>query len=163
EAAGDTATGVGDLRSYLDAYYRHTAPEDLAPAGPQRVAAVAAEHARLAQRRPQGRALVRGSAAGTATALEESRGVVDIVTDDMRSLVDSTTIELARHGLDSYHIVHPQLLVRRDLTGELREVVGPLHEGGIGHDMIAESWTHLEIDTSPGESLAQLEQDLQRI
>ncbi len=163
EAAGAAPPGVGDLRGYLDAYYRHTATEDLVSAGPLRVGTVAAEHARLAAQRPQGRALVRVSAAGAYAALDESRGVVDIVTDDMPFLVDSVTMGLARHGLDSYHIIHPQLLVRRDVTGVLREVVGPVHEAGHGHDETAESWTHIEIDTSPGESLAQLEQDLQRV
>ena len=33
-------------------------------------------------------------------------------------------MELTRHNLDIYHIIHPQLLVRRDVTGQLREVVG---------------------------------------
>jgi glutamate dehydrogenase len=161
--AGVAATGVGDSRDYLDAYYRHVAPEDLLAAGPGRVAAVAAEHARLAARRPQGRALVQVSAAGEGSGLEGSRGVVDIVTDDMPFLVDSVMMELARHGLDSYHIIHPQLLVRRDITGVLREVVGPLTEGGWRHDEIAESWTHIEIDASSGVSLPELEHDLQRI
>src|SRR5215472_196004 len=166
-AAAQTADqgggGVGDLRHFLGAYYRHIPVEELIAAGPARMAGVATEHARLAAHRPQGRALVQVSAGGMCSALEEQRGAVDIVTDDMPFLVDSITIELARHGLDSYHIIHPQLLVRRDLPGELREVVGPLHEGGSSHDKIAESWTHIEIDTSRGESLAQLEQDLQRV
>jgi glutamate dehydrogenase len=161
--AGVAAAGVGDPRNYLDAYYRHVAAEDLLSAGPARVAAVAADHALLAARRPQGRALVRASTAGAGTALEGSRGVVDIVTDDMPFLVDSVTMELARHGLDSYHIIHPQLLVRRDITGVLREVTGPLIEGGWRHDEIAESWTHIEIDASSGVSLPGLERDLQRI
>jgi glutamate dehydrogenase len=163
KVAGMTAPGVGDLHGYLDAYYRHAPGEDVAPAGPLRVAQVAAEHARLAAQRPQGRALVRVIPAGAGMALEESRGVVDIVTDDMPFLVDSITTELARHGLDSYHIIHPQLLVRRDVTGVLREVAGPLRAGPRDHDEIAESWMHIEIDTSGGISPAQLEDDLQRV
>ena len=50
---------VGDLLCYLRAYYRHVPVEDLAAAGPGPVAAAALEQARLAVRRPQGRALVR--------------------------------------------------------------------------------------------------------
>ena len=125
EAAGADSIGVGDVKRYLEAYYKHVPAEDLQPAGPLRAGMVAAEHARAAARRPQGRALVQVHAAGESAALEESRGVVDIVTDDMPFLVDSITNELARHNLDSYHIVHPQLVVRRDVSGELREVVGP--------------------------------------
>src|SRR5215813_2234860 len=162
EAAGADSIGVGDQKRYLEAYYRHVPPGDLLAAGPVRAGAVAAEHARVAARRPQGRALVRVRAAGESPALEESRGVVDIVTDDMPFLVDSITNELARHNLDSYHIVHPQMVVRRDVSGELREVVGPPAEGGRGHDEIAESWMHIEIDTG-GADLAGLEDDLRRV
>ena len=58
-------------------------------------AMVAAEHARLAARRPQGRALVQVHAAGECSPRwRTSRGVVDIVTDDMPFLVDSITMEL---------------------------------------------------------------------
>src|SRR5215475_10549390 len=117
EAAGADGVGVGDVKRYLDAYYRHVPPEDLLAAGPARAGAVAAEHARVAARRPQGRALVQVRAAGERAALEEPRGVVDVVTDDMPFLVDSITNELTRYNLDSYHLVHPQLLVRRDVTG----------------------------------------------
>jgi glutamate dehydrogenase len=160
---GASADDVGDLKTYLGSYYRHVAAEDLVSAGPSRLAAVAVEHARLAATRPQGRALVQVSGAGACMALAEHQAVIDIVTDDMPFLVDSITVELARQGLDSYHIIHPQLLVRRDLTGVLHEVVGPLHASGHSHDHIVESWTHIEIDTSSGVSLTKIEQDLQRI
>jgi glutamate dehydrogenase len=163
EEMGATADGVGDLGGYLDAYYWHVAAEDLASAGPSRLAAVAVEHARLAATRPQGRALVQVSAAGTCLALEAPRAVIDIVTDDMPFLVDSITVELARQGLDSYHIIHPQLLVRRDVAGTLHEVVGPLQGSGHSHEHIVESWTHIEIDTSSGVSLTKIERDLQRV
>jgi glutamate dehydrogenase len=163
EVAVAGTVGVGDLHRYLEAYYRHVAPEDLLPAGPLRVGAVAAEHAVVAARRPQGRALVQVRAAGESTSLEDSRGVVDIVTDDMPFLVDSVTMELARHSLDSYHIVHPQLIVRRDVAGTLREVVGPPGSGHPGHDVIAESWMHIEIDSPPGAEAAELEDDLRRV
>src|SRR5215467_9059323 len=162
EAAGADGIGVGGLKRYLDAYYRHIPPEDLLLAGPQRAGAVAAGHARVAARRPQGRALVQVHAAGESAALEESRGVVDVVTDDMPFLVDSITMELTRHDLDSYHLVHPQLVVRRDVTGELREVVGQPAEASRGHDEIVESWMHIEIDTM-GADVAGLEDDLRRV
>src|SRR5499427_4044057 len=155
--------GVGDVRHFIGAYYRHMPVEELFAAGPARMAGVAAEHARLAANRPQGRALVQVSAGGMCSALEEQRGAVDIVTDDMPFLVDSITMELTRHGLDSFHIIHPQLLVRRDVTGILWEVVGPLHQARHQHDEIVESWTHIEIDTSSGVSLGELEKDLQRV
>src|SRR5215475_9073754 len=72
EACAD-GIGIGDVKRYLDAYYRHVSQEDLLPAGPLRTGAVAAEHARVAARRPQGRALVQVRAAGESAALDESR------------------------------------------------------------------------------------------
>src|ERR1019366_8127118 len=174
-----TDAGVGDLLRYLRAYYRHVPVEDLAAAGPARIKAVAVEHARLAAGRPQGRAEVRVRPAGGA-AFGAGRAVVDIVTDDMPFLVDSVTMALARHDLDSDLVVHPQLLVRRNVAGALREVDGPLRDikngggpggggrgrggpgggsagadgaggaGRPGHDEIAESWTHIEIAARPG-------------
>ena len=163
EMADQGGGGVGDVRHFLGAYYRHMPVEELIAAGPGRLAGVAAEHARMAANRPQGRALVQVSAGGMCSALEEQRGAVDIVTDDMPFLVDSITMELNRHGLDSFHIIHPQLLVRRDITGRLWEVVGSLRDDRHAHDEIPESWTHIEIDTSSGVSLAELEKDLQRV
>ncbi len=166
-AAAQTAEqgggGVGDLRHFLGAYYRQMPIEELIAAGPARMAGVATEHARLAANRPQGRALVQVSAGGMCSALEEQRGAVDIVTDDMPFLVDSITMELTRHGLDSFLVIHPQLLVRRDVTGRLWEVVDSLRDAKHAHDEIPESWTHIEIDTSSGVSLAELEKDLQRV
>ena len=51
---GDDFPDVGDPLDYLRAYYRHFPPDDLTAIGPDRAAAVAAEHARLGARRPQG-------------------------------------------------------------------------------------------------------------
>jgi glutamate dehydrogenase len=175
---------VGDLLCYLQAYYRHVPVEDLAAAGPGPVAAAALEQARLAAHRPQGRALVRVRPAGSPGAFAPSRRVIDIITDDMPFLVDSVTMELARHGLDSDHILHPQLLVRRDVAGTLHDVCGTLAGPDGHHDEIAESWTHIEIsgasaDGAPApahgagtsgprgsaarNSAAELEQDLHRV
>jgi glutamate dehydrogenase len=170
---------VGDLLCYLRAYYRHVPVEDLAAAGPGPVAEAALEQARLAVRRPQGRALVRVRPAGSPGAFDPGRRVLDIITDDMPFLVDSVTMELARHGLDSDHILHPQLLVRRDVGGTLHDVCGTLNGSGGDHDEIAESWTHIEIDRATGDapsthgpatntgaarnSAAELEQDVHRV
>jgi glutamate dehydrogenase len=160
--AGDDA-GVGDLENYLEAYYRHVAVEDLASAGPARIAAVATEQAIFAAHRPQGRALVRIRAAGDAS-LEPAGAVLDIVTDDMPFLVDSVTMELARHDLRAHRVVHPQLRVRRDVTGTLRGVLGPIDGSPSAHDEISESWTHIEIGVLADDAeAATLTNDLQRV
>jgi glutamate dehydrogenase len=154
--------GVGDVGSYVQAYFRHVAVEDLVAAGPTRLAAVAAEQARFAARRPQGRALVRVRR-GEAAACQPARDVIDIVTDDMPFLVDSLTMELARHETTTHLIVHPQLRVSRDVTGALREAAGLVDGGGSAHDEIAESWTHIEITRLPEGASAGLQADLERV
>jgi glutamate dehydrogenase len=159
-AAGDA--GVGHLRNYLGAYYRHVALEDLVSAGPERLAATAIEQARFAAYRPQGRALVRVRR-GEAAACAATRDVVDIVTDDMPFLVDSIRMELTRHDVTSQLVVHPQFLVSRNIAGELREVIGLVDGERLAPDEIAESWTHIEIGRLPDGEAAKLEQDLQRV
>jgi glutamate dehydrogenase len=167
--AGQVEPDVGDLLAYLHAYYRHVPAEDLGSASPARIRAVAIEHARLAEHRPQGRALVRVRQAAEGASLTPGRVVVDIVTDDMPFLVDSLTMALSRHDLDSALVIHPQLLVRRDVAGALREVAGPLNDAASDadqdvHDKIIESWTHIEIAARPGGiRAAELEHDLRRV
>jgi glutamate dehydrogenase len=160
-AAGGDA-GVGDMLGYLRAYYRHVALEDLVAAGPERLAAIAIGQAKLAGYRPQGRALVRVRR-GEAAACAPARDVVDIVTDDMPFLVDSVRMELGRHDVATYLVVHPQLRVRRDVTGSLREVIGLVDGDRPAHDEMAESWTHIEIARLPDGAAAALQHDLERV
>jgi len=162
EAARDDPR-VGDPLNYLQAYYRHVAVEDLAAAGPERIAAAAMEQAAFAAHRPQGRALVRIRPAGSA-GLEPGGMVLDIVTDDMPYLVDSVTMELSRHGAPTRRVIHPQLRVRRDVTGSLRAVLGPVDGSPAAHDEIAESWTHIEIGALADDAeAAELTEDLRRV
>ena len=164
ESSGQADVGVGDLLAYFRAYYRHVPDEDLAAAGAGPVAAVAIEQARLAADRPQGRALIRVGQGGSVAAFDPARTVIGIITDDMPFLVDSVTMELTRHGVTSYRVVHPQLLVRRDVAGALREVAGTLDATRTGHDELAESWTHIEVDSRACDvPLAGLEKDLHRV
>jgi glutamate dehydrogenase len=180
---GGTAAAVGDLTDFLRAYYRHIATEDLASFGPDQLAAVAAQQAALAGQRPQGRALVRVADAGpavTGTPAPDGAGgqapaiaafgpiqtVVDIVTDDMPYLVDSVTMELNRHQADISLILHPRLVVRRDVAGGLHAVAGPVNGTADGSTPgeLTESWMHIEIaglgDRVPR---SELEADLCRV
>jgi glutamate dehydrogenase len=159
--------GVGDVAICLKAYYRHVAVDDLTAAGPDRLGAVTARHARLAEHRPQGRALVEVRRGGDAV-LHPPADVIDIVTDDMPFLVDSVTMELANHGLAAKLVVHPQLRVRRDVTGALREILGQssagqLKDDGSSHDELAESWTHIEIPPLAAGEDETLAADLRRV
>ena len=71
---------------------------------------------------------------------QSAHTVVEIVSDDMLFLVDSVSMELARHGHGIHLLVHPIINVRRDDDGELVEVAPA------GGDQLAESVMHVEID-----------------
>ncbi|MFH8790791.1 NAD-glutamate dehydrogenase [Streptomyces roseoverticillatus] len=160
------------LTAYLQRYYLHTAPEDLAGRDPVDVFGAAVSHYRLAENRPQGTANVR---VHTPTVEENgwtcSHSVVEVVTDDMPFLVDSVTNELSRQGRGIHVVIHPQMVVRRDVTGRLLEVLGSscdAHGAGkdavLPHDAVTESWIHVEIDreTDRGD-LKQIAADLVRV
>ncbi|MFD7667591.1 NAD-glutamate dehydrogenase [Streptomyces sp. NPDC059788] len=168
------------LLGYLQRYYLHTAPEDLTGRDPVDVFGAALSHYRLAENRPQGTANVR---VHTPTVEENgwtcSHSVVEVVTDDMPFLVDSVTNELSRQGRGIHVVIHPQVIVRRDVTGKLIEVLDnscDLHgrtgkdKAGKGkgrdlpHDALIESWIHVEIDRETDRAdLKQITADLLRV
>lgn len=150
---------------YLQRYYLHTAPEDLSDRDPDDVFGAALSHYKLAENRPQGTASVR---VHTPTVEENgwtsSHSVVEVVTDDMPFLVDSVTNELSRQGRGIHVVIHPQVLVRRDITGKLIEVLSAQIHGELPHDALAESWIHVEIDRETDKAdLKQITTDLLRV
>ncbi|MFI9171650.1 NAD-glutamate dehydrogenase [Streptomyces lincolnensis] len=157
----DSAT----VLAFLQRYYLHTAPEDLGDREPVDVFGAALSHYRLAETRPQGTANVR---VHTPTVEENgwmcSHSVVEVVTDDMPFLVDSVTNELTRQGRGIHVVIHPQIVVRRDVTGKLIEVLTAPATGDLPHDAHTESWIHVEIDreTDRGD-LKQITADLLRV
>ncbi|MEU0410362.1 NAD-glutamate dehydrogenase [Streptomyces griseorubiginosus] len=151
--------------AFLQRYYLHTAPEDLTDRDPIDVYGAALSHFRLGETRPQGTANVR---VHTPTVEENgwtcTHSVVEVVTDDMPFLVDSVTNELTRQGRGIHVVIHPQVVVRRDLTGRLIEVLTVPPAGDLPHDAHTESWIHVEIDreTDRGD-LKQITNDLLRV
>lgn len=152
--------------AFLQRYYLHTAPEDLAGRDPIDVYGAALSHFRLGETRPQGTANVR---VHTPTVEENgwtcTHSVVEVVTDDMPFLVDSVTNELTRQGRGIHVVIHPQVVVRRDLTGKLIEVLTtPPAARDLPHDAHTESWIHVEIDRETDRSdLKQITADLLRV
>ncbi|PSK97890.1 glutamate dehydrogenase [Haloactinopolyspora alba] len=139
-----------DDESFLRRYYRHVAAEDLVDRDVVDVYGVAASHRRAAQSRPQGTAVVN---VYTPTIDEHGwasgHTAVEVVIDDMPFLVDSVTMALSEHDHPIRLVVHPQMVVRRDITGELLEICDfgdndpRLAETA---DAVVESWMHVEID-----------------
>ncbi|KAB8197558.1 NAD-glutamate dehydrogenase [Nonomuraea phyllanthi] len=160
-AAGSEHVTAEEALALLRVYYRHVAPEDLLDRDPVDVYGPAMSQRQLAEVRPQGRAVVR---VYTPTLDENGwdpgHSVVEVVTDDMPFLVDSVTMELDRHGLGTHLLVHPQMRVRRDMTGRM---LGRGQEDVTGQ-MLVESWMHIEIDRQADpEALRRIEADLQRV
>ncbi|HET7172770.1 MAG TPA: NAD-glutamate dehydrogenase [Nocardioidaceae bacterium] len=137
------------IRRLLLLYYRHVAPEDLVERTPSDVYGAAVSHYTLAQHRPQGTAAVH---VFTPTVEENEwtaggHTVVEIVVDDMPFLVDSVTIALTGREHPLHLVIHPQMLVRREITGSLQELSDQPHRVASEEPGLArESWMHLEID-----------------
>ncbi|MEB8336510.1 NAD-glutamate dehydrogenase [Streptomyces endophyticus] len=163
KAAG-TAKNADSVLAFLQRYYLHTAPEDLSDRDPVDVFGAAHSHYRLAENRPQGTANVK---VHTPTVEENgwtcSHSVVEVVTDDMPFLVDSVTNELSRQGRGIHVVIHPQVTVRRDVTGKLLEVL-PAGTSTEAHDVLTESWIHVEMDRETDRAdLKQITTDLLRV
>ena len=128
---GEAAAGL--VRSF----YRHVASEDIAERSEDDLYGGAISQYRLAQHRPQGTANIRVFTPSVAEHGWSAAGhtVVEVVTDDMPFLVDSVTMELNEQNRAVHIVIHPQLLVRRDLTGQVagrRDVQEPPVVGSDG-------------------------------
>jgi glutamate dehydrogenase len=165
-AAGPPGTSVDQL---LRAYYRHVAPEDVVERAEVDLYGAAMSQYKLAASRPQGTANIRVFTPSVAENGWSAEGhtVVEVVTDDMPFLVDSVTMELNEQSRSVHIVIHPQLLVRRDVTGQLQEILLADQERStrdLPHDVFRESWMHIEIDreTEP-EELDLVEQSLAKV
>ena len=156
-----------DVASLIPVYYRHVAYEDIADRTSTDIYGAAVSHFRLAAERPQGTATVR---VFTPTVDEhgwsaDGHTVVEIVTDDMPFLVDSVTMSLSRAERALHLVVHPQLLVQRDVTGQLTHLMRGDAERydnlEAPADVVRESWMHVEIDRETDkEEIERIEADL---
>jgi glutamate dehydrogenase len=151
------------LASLLNQYYRHVPPDELLDRDPQDLYGAAMAHYSLAANRPQGRASVR---VYTPSVEEEgwSSGhtIIEIVTDDMPFLVDSVAAELTSEHRAIHVVIHPQLTVRRTITGELVEVCAESEPAP--PDAQIESWMHVEIDReSDPDAREEIQAELVRV
>jgi glutamate dehydrogenase len=145
-------------------YYRHVAAEDLLERDPKELLAAVVAHRELAAHRPQGSVIVRVTTADERDNGVPPHSVVEVVCDDMPFLVDSVTAELSRGGRAIHHVIHPLLVVRRDVTGRLLEVHPMATAAEVGPDAIVESWMRIEVDrVVDGDSERALAADLERV
>jgi glutamate dehydrogenase len=144
DSAAGLAPEIGEL---IRLYYRHIPAEEIVGDEPVNLVGAVRSHLRLARHRMPGRPAVRllnPTVAEDGWAREAT--VVQVVTDDMPYLVDSIAAEFARDGVQVQRIVHPIVVVSRDLTGELLEVHPDADPGEPPANSAAESWMYIEID-----------------
>ena len=106
-----------DVHLLVSTYFRHIRSEDLLDRAPTEIATDVAKHLKVAAVRPQGTAVIRVRTPDPRPDGEALPSVVEIVTDDMPFIVDSVTMELSRSDHAIQLVIHPQLVVRRDVTG----------------------------------------------
>ncbi|HET6987132.1 MAG TPA: NAD-glutamate dehydrogenase [Kribbella sp.] len=161
----DKSVDPAKLKTFLERYYRYVAAEDVAERQPNDCLGAARHHYKTAMSRPQGTAKVH---VFTPTLEEygwsaDGRTVVEIVIDDMPFLVDSASMAITERNLELQLLIHPQFVVRRDIAGTLQEVLDDTAASD-GHDLVRESWMHLEIERIADASEHRaLEQELQKV
>jgi glutamate dehydrogenase len=135
--------------SMIDAYFRHVPTEDQ-PKTPEDVLAIIDGHWRVGRHRRQGEVRMRvfnpAPSGGEGTGWTDTKTVIDIVTDDMPSLVDSVIGALTAQNLIVHRVLHPILIACRDADGDLVAVVdesAPAEEEAFS---LRESWMHILID-----------------
>lgn len=138
-------------------YYRHVPDEELSARPAQTLAGAVKSHLEIAQNRVPGTAEVRVFNPTTETdGWSSARTVIQVVTDDMPFLVDSVTSALVQRDIDIHLVVHPQLRVRRDASGQLLETCDEDCATASGSDagtgVLSESWMLLTIDRESDEA-----------
>ncbi|UYM04059.1 NAD-glutamate dehydrogenase [Solicola gregarius] len=166
---GDDVVSADELTTLVERYYQHVPADELADRSIDARRAAVESQLRLATDRPQGTCRVRAFTPTVEQHGWDAGGhvVVEIVAVDMPFLVDSVTSFLTRsdYGIDL--VIHPQFVVRRDITGALTEVEVDTDELEEIDDSdptrMRESWMHLELDeiSDPG-AMELIEEGLQR-
>ncbi|HLU59743.1 MAG TPA: NAD-glutamate dehydrogenase [Pseudonocardia sp.] len=114
-------------------------------------------HLQLARVRAAGEQLIR-----VRDPQEGEGSVVEIVTDDMPFLVESLMAAVSRVGGEVERVIHPIVVLRRDTSGELTQVLTDADPAEPPGDALVESWIH--IDLLPGDlDRPKLERELGRV
>jgi glutamate dehydrogenase len=139
------------VEEFVRQYYAWITAEDLADRSPIDVYGAAVGHWTFAKQRTPGEPKVRVyNPQFDEHGWQSTHTVIEIVTDDMPFLVDSTRMGINREGYAIHLMLHPIMEVRRDDAGQFVEVLEPDAQDDEG--VISESVIHLEIDrqTEPG-------------
>jgi glutamate dehydrogenase len=144
DKAAGAAPGIADL---IRLYYRYVPPEEVIDFVPADLVGAVRAHLELAKQRVPGRPVVRAiNPTAEVDGWTTPATVIQVVTDDMPYLVESVSAELVRSGVQVQRVVHPIVVVRRDVAGAMREVLPTADPGEPPADALVESWMYIEID-----------------
>ncbi len=139
-------------------YWRLVPDEELVGRTPEEMLVATVSHRELAAQRLPGELKLR-----VGETLDGYHTAVEIVTDDMPFLVDSVTGALAGE-LDIHLLVHPVVVVRREVFGALEEVRLGVEPDEAGQHDVVESWIRIETDRVRDEAtLEEVRRDLTRV
>ncbi|MGX7827357.1 NAD-glutamate dehydrogenase [Actinokineospora sp. 24-640] len=136
-----------DIADLISLYYRHIPPEEVLDDDPRDLVGAVRSHTQLAERRVRGRPAVRMLNPEARTDEWSSPcSVIQLVTDDMPYLVESVTAALARGGAQVQRVIHPMVVVQRDVAGKLQAVLPSADAEAPPAEAFTESWMSIEVD-----------------
>ncbi|HEY0806330.1 MAG TPA: NAD-glutamate dehydrogenase, partial [Pseudonocardiaceae bacterium] len=136
-----------DYADLIRLYYRYLPPEEVIDDEPADLVGAVRSNFLLARRRVAGRPAVRViNPTSGEDGWERPTSVVQVVTDDMPYLVDSIVSELTRGGVGVQRVVHPIVVVRRSIDGDLLQVLPIADPEKPPSGSLVESWMSIEID-----------------
>jgi len=138
--AADRVTTDPELPGLVAHYWRSVPCEELVGRTPEAMLCATMSHRELAAQRQSGEPRLR------LATVDANRTVIEIVTDDSPLLVDSVAAALADRSLDVHLLVHPVLVVRRDVQGGLESIPLSVEPDDADFGDVVESWMRLEID-----------------
>jgi glutamate dehydrogenase len=147
ELVATAAGSAPEIADLIRLYYRYVPPEEVSDFAAADLVGAVRAHLSLAEQRVPGRPVVRPiNPTADVEGWTTPATVLQVVTDDMPYLVESVSAELVRSGVQVQRVVHPIVVVRRDVAGALREVLPTADPGDPPADALVESWMYIEID-----------------
>lgn len=147
ELVAAAAGRAPDIAALLRLYYRHTPAAELLGDDIDNLIGAVRSHQQLARQRIPGKPTVRlFNPTRAVDGWSKDATVIQIVTDDMPYLVDSVIAELTRHNARAVRVVHPIVVVSRDIAGELENIQPRADVAAPPEGVSVESWMYLEIE-----------------
>jgi glutamate dehydrogenase len=136
---GLSADRLTEARVFCDAFFARVASSDIELHTSEQWAVLIASLLDFVQQRPPGHALVRVINPEQGSA---GRSLLQIVTDDMPFLIDTTSMVLS-DTVQIHAVIHPVITVERDASGKLLQLCD---EADAAPSRKPESVMHFEID-----------------